>query len=222
MEEPPVVIGDTSGASPSVEQHPGTKKPRLQLGARLRALPCPAPRKKITTKMTKRQKRNPGALPEPCSPEDVLWLEIRDVLSAECVDAAFADGIALGEMELEVVALCSTGGPLATSPALVVVIPGGLPGEPVRVRPSHPMYFALKARLIYPLRPPPTRIHPPLAQAVRPYGYRTEITPYFKAPNKHQRAAAAKSTTNGDQIAAPEDNQPLTTPPPRTAPLPLP
>jgi tRNA (uracil-5-)-methyltransferase len=69
----------------------------------------------MTKKVTKRQKSKPGALPKLCSPEDVLWREIRDVLGAECVDTAFADGtdmdapIALGEMELEVVALCSTG-----------------------------------------------------------------------------------------------------------------
>jgi hypothetical protein len=30
MEEPPVVIGETSGASPSVEQHPAAKKPRFE------------------------------------------------------------------------------------------------------------------------------------------------------------------------------------------------
>ncbi|KAJ7272469.1 hypothetical protein C8J57DRAFT_1129517, partial [Mycena rebaudengoi] len=66
-------------------------------------------------KVTKRQKRKSGALPEPCSPEDVLWREIRDVLGGECGDAASTDGtgidapMALVEMELEAVALCSTG-----------------------------------------------------------------------------------------------------------------
>ncbi|KAJ7272515.1 tRNA methyltransferase, partial [Mycena rebaudengoi] len=147
MEEPPVVIGDTRGASPSAEQHPAAKKPRLEAPVSVPtpvSVPNPAPPKKMTKKMTKRQKRKPGALPEPCSPEDVLWREIRDVLGAECVDTAFADGtdmdapIALGEMELEVVALCSTGSALATSPSSprpwVVVVPGGLPGETVHVR----------------------------------------------------------------------------------------
>ncbi|KAJ7272512.1 hypothetical protein C8J57DRAFT_1507354 [Mycena rebaudengoi] len=110
MEEPPVVIGETSGASPSVEQHPAAKKPRFE-----------AP------------KRKPGALPGPCSPEDVLWREIRDAASTDGVgmDAP----IALVEMELEVVAVCSTGhgAALSTSPSSsrpwVVVVPGGLPGE---------------------------------------------------------------------------------------------
>ncbi|KAJ7834980.1 tRNA methyltransferase [Mycena olivaceomarginata] len=83
--------------------------------------------------------------PELCSPEDVLWREIKGVLGEDYVDAALADGTDRQspfeyhqELELQVVAACSTGSALATSPESsrpwVVVVPFSLPGETVRVR----------------------------------------------------------------------------------------
>ncbi|KAJ6550713.1 tRNA methyltransferase [Mycena sp. CBHHK59/15] len=101
------------------------------------------PAKALSKRQKKRHQHN--SLPEPCSSEDVLWHEINDVLGEDCVKSALADGTDMQspfayhqELEMQVVALCSTGSALATSAEAnrpwVVVVPFALPGETIRVK----------------------------------------------------------------------------------------
>ncbi|KAJ3548487.1 hypothetical protein NMY22_g1238 [Coprinellus aureogranulatus] len=96
-------------------------------------------------KQTKRQKRKVQSLPEPCSPEDVLWKDIVSVLGQEAVDASMEEGNDLqspfavhDEVEVEVKILGSNGEgiavPVDSKRPWVVVVPLTLPGERVRTR----------------------------------------------------------------------------------------
>ncbi|KAJ6556644.1 S-adenosyl-L-methionine-dependent methyltransferase [Mycena vulgaris] len=131
--------GETRAPSPPSDA-PVAKKPRLEA-------PKSAPQPPKAQKQSKSQKRRQqyNALPEPCSSEDVLWREINDVLGEDYVNGALADGTDRQspfeyhqELEMQVVALCSSGSALATSPEStrpwVVVVPFCLPGETIRVR----------------------------------------------------------------------------------------
>ncbi|KAJ7194883.1 tRNA methyltransferase [Mycena pura] len=139
---PTTVTGDVRAPSPSSDG-PAAKKPRLDVPTAppASAIPPKAPRQ------TKTQKRKAqyNALPEPCSPDDVLWREINDVLGEVYVNNALSDGTDRQspfeyhqEMEVQVVALSSTGTALATSSGSsrpwVVVVPFALPGETIRVK----------------------------------------------------------------------------------------
>ncbi|KAJ7358328.1 tRNA methyltransferase [Mycena albidolilacea] len=130
-------IGQVRAPSPP-SGAPAAKKPRLA------ANKGPGPARTTQSKSQKRRAQY-NSLPELCSPEDVLWREIKGVLGEDYVDAALADGTDRQspfeyhqELELQVVAACSTGSALATSPESsrpwVVVVPFSLPGETVRVR----------------------------------------------------------------------------------------
>ncbi|KAJ7146892.1 tRNA methyltransferase [Mycena epipterygia] len=133
---------ETRAPSPPSEA-PAAKKPRLEPPTPPPASASSVPAPKQSKSQKRRQKHD--ALPEPCSSDDVLWREINDVLGEEYVNAALADGTDRQspfeyhqELEMQVVALCSTGSALATSAASsrpwVVVVPFCLPGETVRVK----------------------------------------------------------------------------------------
>lgn len=87
----------------------------------------PATKKDGKKKQSKRQKRKVQNLPEPCSPEDVLWRDIISVLGQDAVDAAMEEGSDLqspfavhDEIEAEVKILGSNGA--------CIVTPQGAPG----------------------------------------------------------------------------------------------
>ncbi|KAJ7237562.1 tRNA methyltransferase [Mycena haematopus] len=131
--------GAVRALSPSLEA-PAAKKPRL-----LTQKAPPASGKAVGQSKTQKRKAQYNSLPEPCSPEDILWREINDVLGENYVNAALTDGTDRDspfeyhqELEMQVVAICSTGTALATSPGLsrpwVVVVPFSLPGETIRVK----------------------------------------------------------------------------------------
>ncbi|KAK7057872.1 S-adenosyl-L-methionine-dependent methyltransferase [Favolaschia claudopus] len=138
MAESPAA-GDVRPPSPPSEP-PAAKKPRLQDN---KAGPSSA-RGHSQSKSQKRRAQY-NSLPEPCSADDVLWREINEVLGKEYVEGALKDGTDRQspfeyhqELQLQVVALCSTGSALATSPdstrPWVVVVPFSLPGETIRVK----------------------------------------------------------------------------------------
>ncbi|KAF7350725.1 S-adenosyl-L-methionine-dependent methyltransferase [Mycena sanguinolenta] len=119
---------------------PAAKKPRLMVPK----VP-PASGKAVSQSKSQKRRAQYNALPEPCSAEDVLWKEINDVLGEDYVNAALADGTDRQspfeyhqELELQVVAICSTGSALAKSPESsrpwVVVVPFSLPGETIRAK----------------------------------------------------------------------------------------
>ncbi|KAJ7189114.1 tRNA methyltransferase [Mycena filopes] len=96
---------------------------------------------------SKRQSRKDAynALPEACSGEDILWREINLILGKEYCEQALREETDRQspfeyhqELELEVVAISSTGAALATSSESsrpwVVVVPFALPGETIRAR----------------------------------------------------------------------------------------
>nr|GAT58007.1 S-adenosyl-L-methionine-dependent methyltransferase [Mycena chlorophos] len=106
-----------------------------------------APKAQKNNRGSKRQNRRDqrNALPEPCSHDDVLWQEIKDVLGEEYVENAMAEGTDRDspfayhqEVEVQVVAISSTGSALAThsdsARSWVVVVPFSLPGETVRLK----------------------------------------------------------------------------------------
>ncbi|KAF7295167.1 S-adenosyl-L-methionine-dependent methyltransferase [Mycena indigotica] len=105
------------------------------------------PEKKAAKKNSKRQHRKDqrNSLPEPCSNEDVLWQEIKEVLGEQYVDDALEQGTERDspfefhqELQVQIVALSSTGSALATavdsSRPWVIVVPFSLPGEIVRLK----------------------------------------------------------------------------------------
>lgn len=136
---------------------PAEKKARLD--ANPNAVPTAKGKQHPDKKERKRRKRE---LPEPCSPDDVLWHDIVDLLGKRVVDAALEEGSEWDspfafreEVELEVAVLSSTGelgsssftcffmlGHSGTSLALapsphepwVVATPFALPGETIRAR----------------------------------------------------------------------------------------
>ncbi|KAL4069155.1 S-adenosyl-L-methionine-dependent methyltransferase [Scleroderma citrinum] len=94
-------------------------------------------------KQTRKKKRKP--LPDPCSPEDVLWNDVVSLLGSESVDHKIAQGVEWDspfgfreEMEVEVSKLSSSGDALALGPvphsSWVIITPFALPGEKIRVR----------------------------------------------------------------------------------------
>jgi tRNA (uracil-5-)-methyltransferase len=101
-------IGQVRAPSPP-SGAPAAKKPRLA------ANKGSGPARTTQSKSQKRRAQY-NSLPELCSPEDVLWREIKGVLGEDYVDAALADGTDRQspfeyhqELELQVVAACSTG-----------------------------------------------------------------------------------------------------------------
>ncbi|KAJ7099227.1 S-adenosyl-L-methionine-dependent methyltransferase [Mycena belliarum] len=129
--------GETRAPSPPPDAR-AAKRPRLESPTQTTVSPP-----QLSKSQKRRQQYN--ALPEACSPDDVLWREINDVLGEDYVNAALADGTDRQspfeyhqELEMQVVALCSTGSALATSAESarpwVVVVPFCLPGETIRVR----------------------------------------------------------------------------------------
>ncbi|KAJ7078227.1 tRNA methyltransferase [Mycena crocata] len=142
--------GETRGASPPADA-PAAKKPRLEasMGDPVTSkvnVARPAAAKKPSKQSKSQKKRQQyNALPERCSADDVLWREIKDVLGEEYVNAALEEGTDRQspfeyhqELEMQVVALCSSGSALVTSAEAsrpwVVVVPFCFPGETVRVR----------------------------------------------------------------------------------------
>ncbi|KAF7362604.1 S-adenosyl-L-methionine-dependent methyltransferase [Mycena venus] len=132
-------VGEVRAPSPPSDA-PAAKKPRLQAHKG-------APASDKARSLSKSQKRRAqyNSLPEPCSADDVLWREINDVLGEDYVNNALAEGtdrqspfVYHQELELQVVALCSTGSALATSSESsrpwVVVVPFSLPGETIRAK----------------------------------------------------------------------------------------
>ena len=148
-------------ARPLIDVHdalaPAEKKPRLDANPDM--VPAAKGKQHVDKKERKRRKRE---LPEPCSPDDVLWHDIVDLLGKHVVDAVLEEGSEWDspfgfreEVELEVAALSSTGelaslsltyystlGHTGTSLALapsprkpwVVATPFALPGETIRAR----------------------------------------------------------------------------------------
>ncbi|KAJ7714507.1 S-adenosyl-L-methionine-dependent methyltransferase [Mycena metata] len=93
----------------------------------------------------KAKKAKKDALPEACTPDDILWREINVILGKDYVDQVLLEGQERhspfkyhDEAEFEVVAMSSTGNGLAKSAEAahpwVVAIPFVLPGEKVRAR----------------------------------------------------------------------------------------
>ncbi|KAK7040752.1 tRNA(m5U54)methyltransferase [Paramarasmius palmivorus] len=102
--------------------------------------------KKFAKKNAKKLKKQRQSLPENCSPEDVQWKDIVNLLGEEVVNGAIEEGTEFQSpfsyhevVELEVKAICSNGDGLAQSDRedirpWVVVVPFTLPGERVRAR----------------------------------------------------------------------------------------
>ncbi|KAJ7744236.1 tRNA methyltransferase [Mycena maculata] len=141
-------VGTARAPSPPSEP-PVAKKPRLEAPEQPVSLPVSTPAFKTASKpkQSKTQKRRQqyNALPEPCSSDDVLWREITEILGEEYVNTNLAEETDRlspfeyhQELEMQVVAICSTGSALATSTESsrpwVVVVPFCFPGETVRVR----------------------------------------------------------------------------------------
>ncbi|KAJ7648021.1 S-adenosyl-L-methionine-dependent methyltransferase [Roridomyces roridus] len=126
---------------------------------------APPPGNAKPPKKSKKQKFKD--LPEACSSEDVLWQEIKDILGAEYVDTAVKEGTVRKspfeqrqELEVEVVAMSSSGTALATSSSAsrpwVVVVPFCVPGETARVRVYNNSRLHSVADLIEVITPNPT------------------------------------------------------------------
>ncbi|KAJ6592841.1 S-adenosyl-L-methionine-dependent methyltransferase [Mycena capillaripes] len=131
--------GEVRAPSP-LAAAPAAKRPRLE-GRKQFPSSSSAPR----LSKTQKRKAQYNSLPEACSSDDVLWREINDVLGEDYVNTALEEGTDRQspfeyhqELEMQVVAFCSTGSALATtaesSRPWVVVVPFALPGETVRVR----------------------------------------------------------------------------------------
>ncbi|KAL0581440.1 tRNA(m5U54)methyltransferase [Marasmius crinis-equi] len=101
---------------------------------------------KFAKKNVKRMKKKRESQPDPCSPADVQWKDIVDVLGDDVVNEAVKEGREFDSpfsfleiVELEVKAVCSNGDGLAQadsedSKPWVVVVPFSLPGERVRAK----------------------------------------------------------------------------------------
>jgi tRNA (uracil-5-)-methyltransferase len=104
-------LGQVRTLSDSEQELPASKRPRIEPIAEVaeaKHLKVLAPTKTATVvlsdtnkpgakkegkkKQSKRQKRKGHNLPEPCSPEDVLWKDIVSVLGQEAVDEAVEAG----------------------------------------------------------------------------------------------------------------------------------
>ncbi|EIW86148.1 hypothetical protein CONPUDRAFT_160976 [Coniophora puteana RWD-64-598 SS2] len=96
-------------------------------------------------KKGKKNKKQKHRLPEPYSPEDVLFHDVRALLGTEAVDKALAEGTEWNapfafkeEVEVEVKALGHNGEGIAVAPAphppWAITIPFCLPGERIRAR----------------------------------------------------------------------------------------
>ncbi|KAJ4490224.1 tRNA methyltransferase [Lentinula aciculospora] len=102
--------------------------------------------KAVARATAKRLKKQRGHIPEACSPEDVRWKDIVNLLGQEVVDNAIENGsefdspfLFKSEVELEVKSVSSNGEGLAQSDeegskAWVVVVPFCLPGDRVKCR----------------------------------------------------------------------------------------
>ncbi|KAF5346081.1 hypothetical protein D9756_010839 [Leucocoprinus leucothites] len=106
-------------------------------------------RPKVEPKKSRRKsKLKKIELPEPCSPEDVLWQEIKLVLGADVVEKAIEEGVQLEspfspqeEVEVVVKSLSPGGDAIAISTnekhhktPWAIVVPFSLPGEIVRAK----------------------------------------------------------------------------------------
>ncbi|KAF8196298.1 S-adenosyl-L-methionine-dependent methyltransferase [Mycena galopus ATCC 62051] len=140
-------IGEVRAPSPPSAPAPAAKRARLESNNNNRTQYPASNAYGKARSLSKTQKRRAqyNSLPEPCSADDVLWREIIGVLGQDYVDTALAEGTDRQspfeyhqELEMQVVAICSTGSALATTPASprpwVVVVPFALPGETIRVK----------------------------------------------------------------------------------------
>ncbi|KAF7304637.1 S-adenosyl-L-methionine-dependent methyltransferase [Mycena kentingensis (nom. inval.)] len=138
---PPLVLrnlGGTLRQQPMSDPEPPVKRQRTENPSR------PQKKHKFPSKRQKR-KLALNSLPEPCSHEDILWQEIKDILGEQYVETALKNASdrdapfeKYDHIDVQVVALSSTGTALATCEAAarpwVVVFPFGLPGETIRVK----------------------------------------------------------------------------------------
>ena len=128
-------LGQVRALSDSEQELPASKRPRIEpivdfsSANYMKALTPtkaptvvvsetnkPGPKKDGKKKQSKRQKRKGHNLPEPCSPEDVLWKDIVLVLGQDVVDEAVEAGsdtespfAVHDEVEVEVKMLGSNG-----------------------------------------------------------------------------------------------------------------
>ncbi|KXN80741.1 tRNA (uracil(54)-C(5))-methyltransferase [Leucoagaricus sp. SymC.cos] len=103
---------------------------------------------KTAPKSKRKLKRKKPDLPEPCSPEDVLWREIKSVLGAYVVEKAIEDGVEFDspfslqqEVEVVVKSLSPSGDAVAipasdelSKAPWAIILPFSLPGEVVRAK----------------------------------------------------------------------------------------
>ncbi|EEB91592.1 hypothetical protein MPER_10025, partial [Moniliophthora perniciosa FA553] len=96
----------------SESQYPG-KRPKVEKDMKS---------KKFAKKNAKKLKKQRQSLPENCSPEDVQWKDIVNLLGVNVVDSAIEEGTEFQSpfayhevLELEVKAICSNGDGLAQS-----------------------------------------------------------------------------------------------------------
>jgi len=95
--------GDVRALPESESRLPPGKKPRLN-------------RKKNESKRSQKRRQRESGVPEPCSPDDVLWRDVIAIVGQEAVNQASEDGTDFDspfeyhqEVELEISSLCSSG-----------------------------------------------------------------------------------------------------------------
>ncbi|EKM75220.1 hypothetical protein AGABI1DRAFT_64825 [Agaricus bisporus var. burnettii JB137-S8] len=131
-----------------------SKKPRLASDTTAEKVqdytsPQTRPKSELQSKKSKRKSKNKKfALPEACSPEDVLWHEIKSVLGPSVVGKAIEEGVEYEspfsfheEVEVVVKSLSPSGDAVAvaveerfSSTPWAIIVPLALPGEVVRVK----------------------------------------------------------------------------------------
>ncbi|THV03367.1 tRNA methyltransferase [Dendrothele bispora CBS 962.96] len=123
--------------------------------------------RKLAKKNAKKLKKAREHLPDQCSPEDVQWRDIVELLGQDVVDSAVEEGTEFQspfafheEVELEVKAICPNGDGLAQSDSedrrpWVVIVPFSLPGERVKARIYKNARMHSMADFIEVLRPNP-------------------------------------------------------------------
>ncbi|KAF8629011.1 hypothetical protein AX17_005867 [Amanita inopinata Kibby_2008] len=132
--EPPKVIGEVRSLADAEKELPAPKKPRID-----------AENGKTAGKKKKLRKKD-RALPEKCSPADVLWQDIVSVIGREAVDQAqkleneFDSPFSYHEvLDVKIVSLSSTGEAIGAPVKMntrpwAIVTRFCLPGEIVRVK----------------------------------------------------------------------------------------
>ncbi|KAF9441678.1 S-adenosyl-L-methionine-dependent methyltransferase [Macrolepiota fuliginosa MF-IS2] len=138
-----VLAGQVRTVPDSEVEVPAGKKARLDVG-----MASAAKTKKEPKNSKRKSKHKKADLPEPCSPDDVLWHEIKSVLGADVVGKVIEGGVEYDSpftfhQEVEVlVKSLSPGGDAVAVPTneeqrktpWVIIVPFALPGEVVRAK----------------------------------------------------------------------------------------